>query len=115
MTEKIKDLVDHAKTAGEDPAEEGGVTEILLVWAGLMGLLILTLALHFLPLGPASLPIALAVAAAKMGLVLAFYMHLKYRPPLVWLFAAAAFVWLSILFGISLSDYLTRHWILISP
>jgi hypothetical protein len=36
-------------------------------------------------------------------------MHLKYGPRLTWVFAAAGFVWLSILLTLTLTDYLTRN------
>lgn len=106
----MTDTTHDAKSAGEAP-EEGSLAEILWVWAGLMLLLAATIIFHFLGLGRFAIVVALLIAAAKIGLVVVFYMHLKYRPAIVWLFAAAALVWLILLFGLSLSDYLTRHWI----
>jgi hypothetical protein len=36
-------------------------------------------------------------------------MHVKYGSRLTWVFAAAGFVWLSILLSLTLTDYLTRN------
>lgn len=38
-------------------------------------------------------------------------MHLKYSSRLTWVFAGAGFFWLFILFGFTLSDYISRDWI----
>lgn len=99
----------------EPGAEEGGLREIVTVWLSLMLLLCATVVAHFLTHATLALLIAFGIAIAKMGLVMAYYMHLKYRPHLVWIFSAAAFLWLAIFFGLSLSDYATRHWILLRP
>jgi cytochrome c oxidase subunit 4 len=109
----MSDLTTYSEVAREEPLKEGSHAEIGLVWLALMGLLVATLLVHFVPLGSLAIIAALGFAGAKTWLVMRHYMHLKYRPLLVALFAGAAFVWLAILFGLSLTDYLTRHWILI--
>lgn len=76
----------------------------------LIGLLALTVGANFLNLGPFSVVVALGVAFAKAALIILFFMEVRYSPPLVWLFAAAGFVWLVILLVISMSDYTTRNW-----
>jgi|GEM_PF-1978417 len=96
-------------------AEEGSLREIVAVWLGLIFLLCATVIAHFLTHGMLALLAAFGIAIAKMGLVMFYYMHLKYRPHIVWIFSAAAFLWLIIFFGLSLSDYVTRHWILLVP
>lgn len=93
---------------------EGTYLELVAVYAGLLVLLGLTIIFAFVPFSPTlALVIALGISAAKAGLIMWHYMHLKYRSHLVWIFAAAAIVWLLIMFGLTLSDYLTRWWILI--
>ena len=77
---------------------------------GLIGLLILTVGASFLNLGPFSVALALGIAVAKAALIILFFMEVRYSPPLVWLFASAAFVWLLILLVICMSDYTTRRW-----
>jgi len=52
--------------------------------------------------------VALVIAFSKMSLVLLFFMHVKYEKPLVWVFVAGGFIWLMILLGYALGDYLTR-------
>ncbi len=52
--------------------------------------------------------IELIVMAAMVATVLWVSMEIKDEPPLVQLFSAIGFVWLSILFGMTLLDYLTR-------
>jgi cytochrome c oxidase subunit IV len=53
---------------------------------------------------------ALAIAMIKAVLVVLFFMHVLYGSRLTWVFAAAGFVWLGILLGMSANDYLTRSW-----
>jgi cytochrome c oxidase subunit 4 len=38
-------------------------------------------------------------------------MHLKYSSRLTWVFAAAGFVWLVLMIGLTLADFDTRGWI----
>jgi cytochrome c oxidase subunit 4 len=51
------------------------------------------------------------VATAKATLVILYFMHVRYAPALVWVFAAAGFVWLFLLLLFTLSDFITRGWI----
>lgn len=53
-------------------------------------------------------PIALAIAGTKAALVILFFMHVKYQTKLIWVFAAAGFVWLLIFFVLILADYRMR-------
>jgi cytochrome c oxidase subunit 4 len=52
--------------------------------------------------------ISMTISVVKTILIVLFFMHLKYSPRLLWLFAGAGLVWLIILIELSLSDYLTR-------
>ena len=38
-------------------------------------------------------------------------MHVRWSTRLTWVVAMAGFFWLLILFGIGMSDYLTRGWV----
>jgi cytochrome c oxidase subunit 4 len=80
----------------------------LLVWAALLALLAATFGVSFLHFGSWNTVLNLAIATAKTGLIVWFYMHLRRTWPLVRLAAATAVLWLTILFGLALSDYLTR-------
>ena len=56
-------------------------------------------------------PVALAVAFLKATLVVVYFMGLRYNTPLTKTVAVGGFFWLIILFGITMTDYLTRTWI----
>lgn len=74
----------------------------------LMVLLAVTAWSGYLPLGRYSFPLAIAIATMKAVLILLFFMELKFEQGLVRLVAGTTFAWLSILFVLSLTDYLTR-------
>ena len=78
-------------------------------WAALLALLALTTGLAFLPLGRWNLPIALGIGATKALIVVIFFMELRRSSGLVRVFAAAGFLWLLILLGLTGADYATRH------
>ena len=61
--------------------------------------------------GSMNTPIALAIAGFKASLVILIFMGVKYNTPLTKVVAASGFLWLIILFGITMGDYLTRSWI----
>ena len=61
--------------------------------------------------GSLNTPIALAVAFLKATLVVVYFMGLRYNTPLTKTVAVGGFFWLIILFGITMSDYLTRTWL----
>ncbi|HEY2585376.1 MAG TPA: cytochrome C oxidase subunit IV family protein [Tepidisphaeraceae bacterium] len=54
--------------------------------------------------------VALLIAITKAGLIILFFMHIKYGSRLAWAFAAAGFVWLGILLTLTLADYLSRNY-----
>ena len=81
----------------------------LLTWIALMALLAATFTLAHFCLGSFNAAVALAIAAAKAGLVALFFMHLRRASVLLAIFAAGAFLWLAILFGLSGTDYATRQ------
>lgn len=81
---------------------------LVFVFCGLMVLLAATIGTAYLPLGGWGLAVALAIAGAKAGLVLAFFMGLSERSGLVRLFAASGAYWLALLFLLTFLDILTR-------
>ena len=81
------------------------------VWFFLLALLALTWGMARLDLGPFNPAVALAIAFVKMVLVILFFMHVRHSSRLTWLFVAAGFIWLLIMMDLTMSDYLTRHWI----
>lgn len=81
-----------------------------VVFAVLLVLLALTVAVAHTDLGRWGFPIALAIASIKAVLIMLYFMHVRYASPLTQLFACAGFVWLAIMLGLSASDYLSRDW-----
>jgi cytochrome c oxidase subunit 4 len=78
------------------------------VAVALMILLVLTAAAAEIDLGPLNIVVALAIASVKALVVILFFMEVKYSNRLLWIFAAAGFVWLAILVTLTLGDVLTR-------
>lgn len=81
---------------------------LILIWAALLVLLLLTWGLAQLDLHHFNVAAALTIALVKMLLVILVFMHVKYKPPLTWIFVAAGFIWLLIMIDLSLSDYMSR-------
>ena len=75
-----------------------------------MVLTTITVMVAFINLGQLNFPIALGIAILKATLVILFFMHLKYSSRLTKLICGTAFFFLVILFGLTLSDYLSRGW-----
>lgn len=80
-----------------------------LVWAALLVLLFATWAAAEVNLGKFNNVVALTIAFAKMFLVLLFFMHVKYEKRLIWVFVSAGFIWLIIMIGYTMGDYITRQ------
>lgn len=74
-------------------------------------LLAFTLGAYYIPLGPFGPVVAVAIAAAKALIIVLFFMHVRYQSSLVAMFAAAGFIWLVIMFGLTYTDYWTRSWV----
>jgi cytochrome c oxidase subunit 4 len=55
--------------------------------------------------------VALLIAITKATLVVLFFMHVWYSPRLVQIIVGSSVIWLIILIGITVSDYLSRGWL----
>jgi len=87
------------------------------LYATIFGALLLltlgTAAIAFVDLGgDLNTLVALAIAIVKALLVLLFFMHVRYSSRLIWVFVGAGFFWLAILMTLTLSDALTRSWLI---
>ena len=71
----------------------------------------LTVLVAFYDLGPLNNVLMLGIAMTKALLVILYFMHVRWATRLTWVVAASGFVWLLILFGITMTDYLTRGWV----
>jgi len=84
---------------------------LFLVYIGLIALLILTAVGAYVPMGGTPhVLLAFGVSAAKTALIAFFFMEIHYHNGITRIFAGAGLVWLALLFVLTFSDYLTRHW-----
>ncbi len=82
-----------------------------LVFLALMVGTGLTVAAAFVDMGPMNNVVMLLIACVKAALVILFFMHVRWSSRLTWVIAMSGFFWLLILFGVTMSDYLTRGWV----
>jgi cytochrome c oxidase subunit 4 len=66
-------------------------------------------------LGPLNTIVALAIAVFKATLVVLFFMHVRYSTRLTWAVVLGSVFWLAILMTLTMSDYLTRSWLVFGP
>ena len=80
------------------------------VFGALLVLTVVTVGVSLVDLGPLSTVVALAIAATKASLVILFFMHVRYGPRLIWIFASGGFFWLALLILLTMSDIVSRGW-----
>jgi cytochrome c oxidase subunit 4 len=80
------------------------------IFAGLMALTAITVAVAYIDLGPLNTVAALVIACIKATMVVLYFMHVKYSTRLIKLTVVAGLYWMGILLVLTLSDYLTRGW-----
>jgi cytochrome c oxidase subunit 4 len=78
---------------------------ILMIGTGI------TVVVAYFDLGVLNNVAMLGIACTKALLVVLYFMHVRWGTRLTWVVAASGFVWLLILFGFTLGDYLTRGWV----
>ena len=78
------------------------------IFGALMALTALTVYVAFQHLGWLNFPVAISIALVKASLVVLFFMHVKYSSKLVKLLVASTFFFLASLFGLTMTDYLSR-------
>lgn len=81
-----------------------GIFAILLALTGV------TVAVAYLDLGRMNAVAAIAIACFKALIVVLYFMHVKYSTRLIKLTVIAGLYWLGIIFALTLGDYLTRAW-----
>ena len=87
------------------------VRTYLLVFAALFVATILTYLAAINDFGALNTPIALGIAFAKASLVIIYFMGVRYNTPLTKVVVVAGFVWLLIMFGLTMGDYVSRGWL----
>ena len=65
---------------------------------------------YFLVFGALNTTVAMAIAVVKALVVILWFMHVIHSPRLTWIVVICSFLWLAVLFVLTFSDYLTRHW-----
>lgn len=81
------------------------------VFAALIVGTALTVAASRVDMGPLNNVVMLLIACTKATLVILYFMHVRWSTRLTWVVAMAGVFWLLILFGLGMSDFLTRGWI----
>ena len=81
------------------------------IFAALMILLFITVGVAYVPLAGWGIYVAMTIAIIKALLVVLYFMHVRYSSHLIWVIAGAGFVWLIIMFGITITDFATRDWL----
>lgn len=81
-----------------------------LIFAALMVGTYLTVQAAFIDLGAFNTVVALAIACVKATLVILFFMHVKYSSKLTKLLVGSTFFFLASLFGLTMTDYMSRGW-----
>ncbi len=78
------------------------------VFFALLALLALTVLAAEMEAGPLALATSMAIAVAKATLIVVFFMHVGWNNALTRLFVLGGFVWLAILFVLTMGDYASR-------
>ena len=81
-----------------------------VIFGALMALTLLTVVAANYDLGSEKINtvVALAIAVTKAMLVVLYFMHVRYSSRLTWVVVAGGFLWLLIMIGLTMSDYLSR-------
>jgi cytochrome c oxidase subunit 4 len=85
-------------------------TTYYTIFAALMVLTAVTVGVAFVNLGVLNFPVAIGIAITKATLVVLIFMHVKYSSRLTKMVVAISLFFLLTMFGLTLTDYLTRGW-----
>jgi cytochrome c oxidase subunit IV len=91
------------------------VKSYVLIFATLMVLTAITVAVAYVNLGQFNKVVALSIASVKATLVILYFMHVKYSSRLTKLVVVLGFFFLFILLGLTMADYATRAWLPLPP
>lgn len=102
---------DHADHIGHAPAHhQSPLSVYFIVFGTLMVLTVLTVWVSRIDLGAMNTAVAMTIAIAKATVVILWFMHVIHSPKMTWIVVVSSFLWLGVLFVLTFSDYLTRHW-----
>lgn len=97
------------KTAVKIEASEAGASPFVIAWLALLLLAGVSTGSAFLGIGAVAPIIEFGVAALQAATLFIVFMRLKGPPSLKWIVAGIGFFWLLFLFGLSMTDYASRH------
>ncbi len=80
----------------------------VLIWLGLIALTSITVTVAGVDFGMIALPIALLIAAIKSGLVINYFMHIKYEEPIFKVFILLSGMTLLVIFALTFFDVYNR-------
>jgi caa(3)-type oxidase subunit IV len=81
----------------------------VIAWLVLLMLAGVSLVTAFLGLGHWAPVVQFSIAALQTSALFILFMRLKGPPSLKWVFAITGFLWLSFLYGLSMTDYADRR------
>ncbi len=81
----------------------------VVAWVVMLVLAGVSLVTAFLGLGMWAPVIQFGIAAIQVSVLFILFMRLKGPPSLKWVFAVTGFLWLSFLYGLSMTDYANRR------
>ncbi len=105
-----KQVSAHGPAQSQDGHEQHvlSFTANVAVWAALMALTAITVAVAYTDLGFLHVVVALTVATIKAGLVIMYFMHLRYASRTIGLMVFTAFLILAIAIGFTFFDVAYR-------
>jgi cytochrome c oxidase subunit 4 len=101
----------HAHDPNTNVHHVAPISLYLTIFGALLVGTILTVVVAKFDLGPFNNIVMLTVACAKALLVVLYFMHVRWSSRLTWVVAASGFLWLLIMFTLTMQDYMTRGWV----
>lgn len=83
---------------------------LFVVFLVVIGLSAANIGLSLAGLGRLALPVQLTIGCVQAGVVAFYWMHLRRKDTVVTLTAVSSLFFMFIMFVLTLSDYLTRHY-----
>jgi cytochrome c oxidase subunit 4 len=104
-------MADHAHAQSHPHVHVTPLPVYLAVFATLMVLTGVTVAVAYVNLGEFNKVVALGIASFKATIVVLYFMHVKHASRLTKLIVVTGFFFLLILFGLTMVDYGSRMWV----
>jgi cytochrome c oxidase subunit 4 len=104
-------MADHAPSHSHQHVHVSPLSVYLAVFATLMVLTGVTVAVAYVNLGALNKVVALGIASFKATIVVLYFMHVKYASRLTKLVVVSGLFFLAILLSLTMSDYGSREWV----